>query len=88
MLRILRKKKFDKDVERVKRRKKDMNKLKNVITHLAKQNPLPTRYKVHALRGEFFGCMECHIAPDWLLIYYIENDKLILVRTGSHSDLF
>ena len=88
MLRVLRKKKFDKDVARVKRRKKDINKLKNVIKHLATQNPLPACYKVHALRGEFFGCKECHIEPDWLLIYYIEEDKLILVRTGSHSDLF
>lgn len=88
MLRVLRKKKFNKDVERVRRRKRDMNKLRIVIKHLAKQNPLPAHYKVHALRGEFSGCMECHIAPDWLLIYYIENGKLVLVRTGSHSDLF
>jgi mRNA interferase YafQ len=88
MLRVLRKKKFKQDVERARRRKRNMNKLRNVIEHLAKQNPLSARYKVHALRGEFSNCMECHIEPDWLLIYYIENDRLVLIRTGSHADLF
>ena len=88
MLSIFRKKKFEKDVKLVKRRGKDLNKLKNVLNHLVKQNPLPLRFYDHILQGEFADCRECHIEPDWLLIYYINNDELILLRTGSHADLF
>ncbi|MGD9152850.1 MAG: type II toxin-antitoxin system YafQ family toxin [Gammaproteobacteria bacterium] len=87
MLNILRKKQFDRDVKLAKKRHKDMKKLKNVLTHLVRQNPLPSRYKCHRLRGEFFGCWECHIEPDWLLIYFIKGDDLVLIRTGTHADL-
>lgn len=88
MLRIIRKKKFDKDIKRLKRRGKNLKTLEKILEHLVYQNPLPATYKDHELKGEFVGCRECHIEPDWLLIYYIDNDKIIVVRTGTHSDLF
>jgi mRNA interferase YafQ len=88
MLVIFRKKKFEKDVELAKRRDKDLNKLKKVIAHLVNQNPLPSHHHDHLLKGEFADCRECHIEPDWLLIYYIKDNNLVLLRTGSHSDLF
>lgn len=88
MLSILRKKKFEKDIERAKRRGNDLNKIKEAIACLVMQTPLPKHYKDHSLKGEFSDCRECHIEPDWLLIYCINGDDLILMRTGSHSDLF
>ena len=56
---------------------------------LAYQQTLPDKYRDHALKGQFIGFRECHIQPDWLLIYMVENDilTLTLVDTGSHSDL-
>lgn len=64
--------------------------LKNVLSLLAKQKALPEKYKDHNLSGNYKGYRECHIEADWLLIYKIYDDKLVLVvtRTGSHSDLF
>ncbi|MFA6408712.1 MAG: type II toxin-antitoxin system YafQ family toxin [Gammaproteobacteria bacterium] len=88
MLNVFRKKKFEKDVELAKRRRKDLNKLKIVLEYLGRLEPLPSYYRDHCLKGEFSGCRECHIEPDWLLIYCIERDYLILIRTGSHSDLY
>lgn len=88
MLKIFRTKRFEKDIKLAKRRGKKMEKLKLVLTHLAARNPLPAYNKDHPLRGKYTGCRECHIEPDWLLVYYIENDHLFLVSTGSHSDLF
>ena len=55
---------------------------------LPNQNPLPSHYHDHPLKGEFADCRECHIEPNWLLVYTIEDDNLVLLRTGSHSDLF
>lgn len=73
-----------------KKQKKDLNKLFNVIEKLANLEQLDNKYKDHPLLGEYKGLRECHIDPDWLLIYYIENNILTLVlsRLGSHSDLF
>ena len=88
MLSISRKKKFEQDVERAKRRGKDLSKLKTVLAYLVEQKLLPKHYKDHQLKGEFNDCRECHIEPDWLLIYSINSDDLILLRTGSHADLF
>lgn len=88
MLSIFRKKKFEQDIERAKRRGKDLDKIKTVLTYLITQNPLPGYYKDHGLSGKFSDCRECHVEPDWLLIYCIDGDNLILMRTGSHSDLF
>ncbi len=74
----------------MKKRGKDLAKLQHVINILASGEELPQKYKDHCLSGNYSKYRECHIEPDWLLIYKIENDILVLtlVITGSHSDLF
>ena len=81
---------FEKDLKRAKKRGYDMALLTAVIRILSAGQTLPERYKDHALAGNYGGCRECHITPDWLLIYEIcENDLILyLTRTGTHSDLF
>lgn len=81
---------FKKDYKRLKKRGYDLRKLENVITLLAEGKELPAAYRDHILLGDYSGCHECHIAPDWLLVYEIlENELLLyLTRTGTHSDLF
>lgn len=81
---------FQKDLKRVQRRGYNMTLIANVIECLASGEKLPPQNCDHALTGNFAGCRECHIAPDWLLIYEIAENQLILylTRTGSHSDLF
>ena len=81
---------FKKDQKRVIRRKKNIELLDDIIRKLSKNEALPEKNKDHALSGNWSGYRECHIQPDWLLVYYIENDILVLtlVRTGTHSDLF
>ena len=78
------------DAKLMKKRGKDMVKLVNVLSLLANGNPLPARYKDHSLTGNLHDFRECHIEPDWLLIYQIYEDILILsaTATGSHADLF
>lgn len=65
-----------------------MDKLKDVITLLTSESPLPAQYRDHALIGNYKGHQECHIEPDWLLIYKKHNNNIIFERTGTHSDLF
>lgn len=65
-----------------------MAKLRELIVLLANGEPLPPRYKDHPLAGEWKHHRDCHIEPDWLLLYKIDGDDLYLVRTGTHSDLF
>lgn len=81
---------FKKDFKLVKKRGYDISKLQKIIDLLASKQPLPQANKDHNLIGNYSGCRECHITPDWLLIYEINEDELILhlLRTGSHSDLF
>ncbi|MFI3176340.1 MAG: type II toxin-antitoxin system YafQ family toxin [Eubacteriales bacterium] len=81
---------FKKDFKLIKKRGYDISKLQNIINLLASRQPLPQANKDHNLIGNYAGCRECHITPDWLLIYEINEDELILhlLRTGSHSDLF
>ena len=81
---------FKKDFKRIVRRGYDIRLLEAVIEILASGQTLPERYKDHRLIGEFADCRECHITPDWLLVYKIDNNELILylTRTGTHSDLF
>lgn len=81
---------FRKDYKRVKKRGCDMQLLEIVIEALLTGNTLGERYRDHALSGNYSGFRECHILPDWLLVYAIDQDKLILTasRTGTHSDLF
>jgi mRNA interferase YafQ len=83
--------KFKKDVKKLsKSGSKDMSKLKKVIIKLEKEEPLEKVYNPHPLSGNWNDHMECHIEPDWLLIYRIDKkyNELILVRSGSHSELF
>ena len=81
---------FQKDYKLLVKRKLDVSKVHDVIENLASGNMLPCKYHDHALSGDYQGARECHIRPDWLLIYSISNEKLVLelMRTGSHSDLF
>ena len=81
---------FKKDYKQAMKRGCDIPKLKKVISMLADGEKLPQKYSDHALKGIFSGYRECHIEPDWLLIYKISEDVLVLslYRTGSHSDLF
>ncbi|MEY8389083.1 type II toxin-antitoxin system YafQ family toxin [Oscillospiraceae bacterium 38-13] len=81
---------FKRDYKRVVKRNLDMRLLEQVIERLALEEPLPPRHRDHALSGNYKGCRECHITPDWLLVYKICTDELILIltRTGTHSDLF
>lgn len=74
----------------MKKRGKDLAKLKYVVNELANQRPLDEKYRDHELTGNYRNFRECHIEPDWLLIYRIEKCELTLalVRTGTHSDLF
>lgn len=81
---------FKKDLKLIQKRKYDLNLLKEVLELLSKGEPLPEKNRDHALTGAFKGCRECHITPDWLLIYEYSGSSLIiyLTRTGTHSDLF
>ena len=90
MLKIKYHKQFKKDYKKALKRGLDDKLLKEVVTILAEGGTLPEKYRDHALSGDYKGCRECHVQPDWLLIYEIINDELVLIlnRTGSHSDLF
>jgi mRNA interferase YafQ len=81
---------FKKDYKRLKKRGYDLRMLAKVLEILAAGQPLPAEYHDHVLLGDYAGCHECHIAPDWLLVYEIvEQDLLLyLTRTGTHSDIF
>jgi mRNA interferase YafQ len=79
---------FRRDVKRMEKRGKDMSKLRKVIVLLLEASPLPERLRDHPLRGEWAGCRDLHIEPDWLLIYNASEDNVLLERTGTHSDLF
>ena len=79
---------FDKDIKRVKKRGKALQKLKNIMVQLGKQRTLDRRFCDHPLKGEYADCRECHIEPDWLLIYLIQGNTITFIRTGSHADLF
>lgn len=81
---------FKKDIKLAKKQGKSIEKLFEVVDILANGEALAPKYRDHDLSGDYAGCRECHIEPDWLLIYEINNGLLILVlnRVGSHSDLF
>jgi len=79
---------FERDVNRMKKRGKEIDKLYAVIRTLAQGNPLEPKHRDHALSGELKELRECHIEPNWLLTYRQQAGELILFRTGSHPDLF
>ena len=82
--------KFKKDLKSILKRGYNMKLLEDVVTKLSSGEKLPEKNKDHALIGNYIGKRECHITPDWLLIYEVDNGNLILylTRTGTHSDLF
>jgi mRNA interferase YafQ len=79
---------FKRELQRQTKRGKDPAKLQAVIELLRQSLPLEPRHRDHPLAGEWKGYRDCHIEPDWLLIYTIKSGELILARTGTHSDLF
>ena len=79
---------FRRDVKLAEKRGKDLVKLREAILLLVEGRPLPTRFKDHPLGGDWKHFRDCHLEPDWLLIYKIVGEDLHLVRTGTHSDLF
>jgi mRNA interferase YafQ len=88
VLTVIPTRKFLKDAKLADRRGLDIGKLEAVIALLATEAELPTRMRDHALSGDWQGYRDCHIEPDWLLIYKVEASTVHLVRTGTHSDLF
>jgi mRNA interferase YafQ len=81
-------KQFAKDVKRMIKRGKDLEKLRQIVIRLAHGERLDPRHRDHALTGEWKGTRDCHIEPDWILIYTPTDTHLRLERTGTHSDLF
>ena len=79
---------FKKDYKRLKKQNKDLSKLRAVIDKLVKGHLLEPKYQDHQLSGNWKDHRDCHIEPDWILIYRITTDDLYLERTGSHSELF
>lgn len=81
-------KQFKKEVKLARKRGKNLDKLKAVIQLLLESKKLPPKNFDHALRGNYVGRRECHLEPDWLLVYRFNGDEIIFERTGSHADLF
>jgi mRNA interferase YafQ len=81
---------YRKDRKLMKKQGKNLSLLDSVIKKLQKRELLEAKHRDHPLKGKYAGCRECHVAPDWLLIYKTDNRKLVLIanRTGSHSELF
>jgi mRNA interferase YafQ len=79
---------FNKDMKRLMRRGYDLARLVTILHALTGKPELPFSARPHLLQGEWFGYWECHIAPDWLLIYRVSDGEVVLARTGTHADLF
>ena len=81
---------YKKAYKRALKRGLPIDKLNEVVLLLANQEVLPPKYRDHAMTGKYAGCRECHIQPDWLLVYSIDNGRLVLflLDTGTHSDIF
>ena len=79
---------FEKDVKRAKKRSYDMRKLGEVIRLLGQGDMEDRQYRDHPLKGKYEGLRECHLSPDWVLIYHSSKEQVLLVRTGTHADLF
>ena len=79
---------FSRDVRRMAKRGKDIAKLRKVVKRLAEELSLDLRHRDHPLIGKFINCRDCHVEPDWILIYSMDQESLRLERTGTHSDLF
>ena len=79
---------FKKDYKRMEKRGSEMKKLRDVIEKLASEQELEEHYRDHPLQGQFAGARDCHLTPDWMLIYAIVQNELRLIRMGTHSDIF
>jgi mRNA interferase YafQ len=88
MRRITQRRQFRNDLKRQKRRGKDIEELIAAVELLAETGTLPAEYRPHKLSGEWKVVWECHIEPDWRLIYEVSSAEVLLIRTGTHSDLF
>lgn len=88
MRNLIRETQFGRDVKLAQKRGLDMSRLREAILLLAAGATLPAQYRDHPLGGDWKHHRDCHLAPDWLLIYKLDGKNLYLVRTGTHSDLF
>jgi len=88
MLEVVFKSRFRKDLKKLKSSNREEERLFAVVELLAERKPLPESARDHALIGDYKGHRECHLSPDWLLVFQATETELILVRTGSHSELF
>ena len=79
---------FKRDVERMKKRGKDLSKLREILEKIISGQQLEAKCRDHVLVGQYRGTRECHIEPDWLLIYELAQSEVVLIRTGTHTDLF
>jgi mRNA interferase YafQ len=79
---------FEKDLRRAKRQNRDLDKLEAIVDLLQSQQELPIRCRAHRLSGNWAGHWDCHVGPDWILLYRVTESELVLVRSGSHSELF
>jgi len=79
---------FEREIAKAKKRGLDISKIKAVMEDLLNEKPLAAKHKNHKLKGDFVGYWECHIEPDWLLVYKKDNRHIYFARTGTHSDLF
>lgn len=85
---IRRTSRFKKDIKRMQKRGKNLDTFREIINNLTIGQKLEPKYRDHVLIGGYEGARECHIEADWLLIYELTQDELVLIRTGTHSDLF
>jgi len=80
--------KFRRDLKRIKKWDKDISKLEQLVSAMRSDKPLPVTARPHKLEGEWNGFWECHIEPDWVLIYDVTDEAVLLAGTGTHTDLF
>ena len=90
MLEIVMSNRFKRDLKLAAKRGYDLELMNRVVTKLSRREPLPEKFRDHALAGAYAGFRECHLQPDWLLVYRVEEQELILflARSGTHADLF
>jgi len=79
---------FKRDLKRITKRGYDLTRLSSITLQLQNSTTLAAAHRPHALKGQWKGYLECHVAPDWLLIYKSNADSILLVRTGTHADIF